>query len=436
MSTALMLKASSSRAAALVVALLGPLFPSIWPHPLGAQESVSVSRQVNGETVRIDRPIVNHPTTTYPTVRFRPGDHWTIRADGCVQTGGSGSTWKRYVDPRGDNSDRLYYGVVDVLDGGPMRPIRDVQGKTQIVPSNIDTAHAVLRLGYVDDEYGDNSYEDHDDGTQDQCKGVGPAFVIVQITRETPLATARDPIRRAINPHLTDLQRKAIVAMSQPGVRPGGDITPPAPAPPAATPPAAPPPPAAVPVTFSLRVAPTTILGLGFASARAIVVVNGLAPSESTSVVLQAIHSYVTPEVLWVRSGTPAVATIRSDGLRGDTLVAILGNLPPSPVWLTYVFPTSFLISALIGAGLGTLLAWTQYKGRRTGTAAVKLLLAAMICGMLLAIAVCALGITIAGFVPAATTGQALVLFVAAIGAWGGPKLLSRVIPGLTGEGN
>jgi hypothetical protein len=125
--------------------------------PLDAQESVSVSRQANGETIRIDRPIVNHSVTTYPTVRFRPGDHWTIRSGGCVQTGGSGSTWKRYVDPSGDNSDRLYYGVVDLMDGGPRQRIRDVQGKTLTVPSGIDTAHAVLRLGYVDDDYGDNS---------------------------------------------------------------------------------------------------------------------------------------------------------------------------------------------------------------------------------------------------------------------------------------
>lgn len=40
-----------------------------------------------------------------------------------------------------------------------------------------------LRLGYDDkpDHYGDNGYYDHDDGTDDQCSGVGAAWVTIRI---------------------------------------------------------------------------------------------------------------------------------------------------------------------------------------------------------------------------------------------------------------
>jgi hypothetical protein len=38
-----------------------------------------------------------------------------------------------------------------------------------------------LRLGYEDDDYSDNGSYDHDDGTGDQCKNIGPAWVIATI---------------------------------------------------------------------------------------------------------------------------------------------------------------------------------------------------------------------------------------------------------------
>jgi hypothetical protein len=40
----------------------------------------------------------------------------------------------------------------------------------------------VLSLGYTDDGYKDNSYSAHDNGDNDQCKGVGNAFVLLTIT--------------------------------------------------------------------------------------------------------------------------------------------------------------------------------------------------------------------------------------------------------------
>jgi hypothetical protein len=50
-------------------------------------------------TWRIDRPNVMQHQTGYPQITFKPGDSVAVDAGGCVQTGGMGSTWKRYVDP-------------------------------------------------------------------------------------------------------------------------------------------------------------------------------------------------------------------------------------------------------------------------------------------------------------------------------------------------
>src|SRR5207248_305662 len=66
---------------------------------------------------RIDQPLVSEPFYEYKGVRFEPGDAITINAGGCVQTGGGGDTWKRYVNPSGDNSGwpgGLYWGSVTI----------------------------------------------------------------------------------------------------------------------------------------------------------------------------------------------------------------------------------------------------------------------------------------------------------------------------------
>src|SRR5262249_16712033 len=42
----------------------------------------------------IDRPDVTHSNESFPAIQFLNGDHVTVTAGGCVQTGGSGKTWK------------------------------------------------------------------------------------------------------------------------------------------------------------------------------------------------------------------------------------------------------------------------------------------------------------------------------------------------------
>ena len=172
-----------------------------------AQADGTVTHSVNGatESWRIDQPNVKQHVTEYRQIRFQPGDRITINAGGCVQTGGHGDTWKRYVDPSGPNADHLYHGLIWIpgviggraATGVPPDPKRIVAylGPNQAVtvPSGVDSAQMFLRLGYEDDGYGDNGYYAHDDGTQNQCKNVGNAYVSLSIVHGTPTPDGTAP---------------------------------------------------------------------------------------------------------------------------------------------------------------------------------------------------------------------------------------------------
>ena len=136
----------------------------------------------------IVEPAVTAGATAYPSVRFATGDRITVYADGCVQSGGHGVTWKRYVNPAGPNSSRLYHGLVGVrtANGSFVYPLQRFPSTsaTTIVPKM--PASGYLELGYEDDFYADNGYWSHDDGTGGQCSGGsqgygGSAYVWVAI---------------------------------------------------------------------------------------------------------------------------------------------------------------------------------------------------------------------------------------------------------------
>lgn len=165
---------------AIVVAVASPL-------PSSANERVACSGSPQVTTCRIDEPNVTRRLSTYPQITFRPGDRVTVSAGGCVQTGGHGRTWKRYVNPSGPNSDRLYHGMIWIPGAqSDLVRIAGAIGRPIVVPATVDPHNAVLRLGYEDDHYGDNGYWGHDDGTENQCRGVGNAFVELKITQQGP----------------------------------------------------------------------------------------------------------------------------------------------------------------------------------------------------------------------------------------------------------
>ncbi len=168
----------SARRALYFIAVCSLLFSSLIA---GAIETVTPTISADGKTQVwvINEPEVgiaveNYGFKPHPNIKFQPGDSVTIEAGGCVQTGGSGKTWKSYVKPLGPNSDKYYSGTIWIPGAiGGQAPnvtrIKDALG-TWGIPATAAPANLYLLLGYLDDDYSDNGYYSHDDGTDDQCK--------------------------------------------------------------------------------------------------------------------------------------------------------------------------------------------------------------------------------------------------------------------------
>jgi hypothetical protein len=96
----------------------------------------------------------------------------TIRVPGVFD-----GDWRR--DCGGNTCDQSAKHIQDI-NGVPFTIPRDGATRTN-GPRN-------LTLGFTDDVYRDNGYSGHDDGTNDQCRNVGNAFVDVTIERATSCA--------------------------------------------------------------------------------------------------------------------------------------------------------------------------------------------------------------------------------------------------------
>jgi hypothetical protein len=176
------------------------------------QSGASYSAGVTSKRYIIQLPKVTQEYETYnfkidkfnPNgIVFRDGSEIeSIQACGCVQTGGSGRhTWKDYVNPQGDNSDRLYHGVVllpppsqiKVVQKPGQAPLKYspfLKGAVRIGDlANwlsgggriVFSTNAHLVLGYEDDDYPDNGYWGHDDGNNNQCQHLGGAVIEISV---------------------------------------------------------------------------------------------------------------------------------------------------------------------------------------------------------------------------------------------------------------
>ena len=162
-------------------------------------EKVSSVISNNGNTITwtINEPDVKRPSEAFYQIKFQKNDEIYITAGGCVQTGGHGNTWKRYVNPSGDGTAYYYFAKIQIpgVTYGLVRMGQFLNKKLIFTLNPDDNSHLIL--GYADDNYGDNGYSGHDDGTENQCKGVGNAWVNIIITHHAtqpppPPTTFRD----------------------------------------------------------------------------------------------------------------------------------------------------------------------------------------------------------------------------------------------------
>ena len=184
------------------------------PHPANTHV---ITPQPDHPYYEIQEPVVSARLHAYPDVRFNAGDRVTVfEAGGCVNTGGRGRTWKDYVSPKGDQTARLYHGLIwipgamqtsgnaanlFVPEGsGPMR-LQGALGKTYVIgPTTPAGGQGQLYLGYEDDHYRDNGYYKDREGTDGQCvpqkDGQGrphviPAFVKIRVeSAQTPASAS------------------------------------------------------------------------------------------------------------------------------------------------------------------------------------------------------------------------------------------------------
>jgi len=154
-----------------------PVIRDIASNLIENAESVKKEADSASETVwRIARPTLTQLETSYNQIQLRPGDVVKITAGGCVQPGGSGLTWKRYVDPQGPDSASRHFALIRMPGEAAQSKLSSVIGKTLTV-----SQAGPLALGYKDDYYPDNGYWKKDDGVGGQCKGQPDASVTVQI---------------------------------------------------------------------------------------------------------------------------------------------------------------------------------------------------------------------------------------------------------------
>jgi hypothetical protein len=154
---------------------------------LFSQEKVSSVTSNNGNTITwtINEPDVKKASEAFYQIKFQKNDEIFITAGGCVQTGGHGETWKRYVNPSGDGNAYYYFAKIQIpgVTFGLVRMEQFLNKKLVFTLTPDESSYLIL--GYADDNYSDNGYWGHDDGTENQCKGVGNAFVNIVITHNT-----------------------------------------------------------------------------------------------------------------------------------------------------------------------------------------------------------------------------------------------------------
>jgi hypothetical protein len=126
-------------------------------------------------------PIVNQRMTPYPALRYHPNDVITVRAGGCVAVGGDASG-RRYVNPVGPDSERLYHGRIWIPGVTPgLVRIAGWQGSFRVPAGLPDSDNLFVRLGYEALNNSAAQVPSSGAGFSGQCMGESPAFVEIQI---------------------------------------------------------------------------------------------------------------------------------------------------------------------------------------------------------------------------------------------------------------
>lgn len=165
-------------------AVFATLVAAIPAYADGPFDEIQMWQEPDGSITyfKITRPNPTVQSRTYESVLIPGNSYIEVQAGGCVQTGGHGKTWKRYVNPIGPNSNKYYHGLVQIP-GAIYTPTRfaDLQTLSDGWSAQSHIWNSVfLTLGYEDNNYDDNGYWGWDPGTGNQCVGEPDAYVLLR----------------------------------------------------------------------------------------------------------------------------------------------------------------------------------------------------------------------------------------------------------------
>ncbi|HXT63889.1 MAG TPA: hypothetical protein VN696_12705 [Pyrinomonadaceae bacterium] len=149
--------------------------------------ATEVSHDGSTTVYKIKEPVVNKPYQCYD-IPLNPGDRVQVSdVRGCVDTGGAGRTWKRYLNPLGHSGDRLYHGriwIPGATDGlVRIESLHHDELTVNQLPPSYDGTPLHIWLGYEDQKYDDNGYppDKHKSSTDHQCKDAPNAQVEIRV---------------------------------------------------------------------------------------------------------------------------------------------------------------------------------------------------------------------------------------------------------------
>ncbi len=180
-----------------------------------------------------------------------------------------------------------------------------------------------------------------------------------------------------------------------------------------------------------LAVEPATarIPGFGLGRTELHISVPAEAGPARRDIVLSARHGAPDPSVVSLAGGETGRSAIRSSGVGRDTVTATSGPLRSVPLELVYSWPLLFLVAALLGGIVGSVMDCEAIRRRGTPASRRAFIVSGLAAGLFAAVAM-VIGVNVTGVDIPETSGEAVVFVVAALGTVLGLRGLRRALPG------
>ncbi len=175
---------------------------------------------------------------------------------------------------------------------------------------------------------------------------------------------------------------------------------------------------------------PKRIDGYGLETATLTIVGSAGVPKESLAVSLSAERGALGATSLDVPRNRSVTTTLRSRGVGPDRLTITSARSDPFVLTITYAFPVAFLIFALLGGLVGTLISLFQARGRQRAAVRARYMAAGVLSG-LVAVVAWGLGVNLLGVPVTIPYGSEAAAFVIAYlgGHHGLTRLAAKAAP-------